>query len=196
MQALRLARLATAAALAAAPLSFSAVAAATPAEVHPGMQVVDSSGGAVGTVIGIKGANLILKTDKHEVQLPMTSFTADKGKLLFGMTAAQLNAATEQAMAAASASVTVGASVYGVDGSMAGTIEEIDESLVKIKLANGQSVRIPRNGVSGSARGAVLGITTAKLNELASQAASAETTAPDAPAPAQDPAAPQAADGK
>ncbi len=177
MQSLGLARLAVATALAVAPISFSAALAATPAEVHPGMQVVDPSGGKVGLVSGISGANLILKTDKHEVQLPMTSFTANDGKLLFGMTAAQLEAATEQAMAAASAAVAPGASVYGSDGTLAGTIEEIDQDLVKIKLANGQSVRIPRNGVSGSDKGAVLGITTTRLNDLATQAA-----APEAPA--------------
>ena len=178
MQHRRLAKLAFAAALAAAPLAFSSAVAATPAEVKPGMQVVDPSGGAVGTVTGIKGDMLILKTAKHEVQLPLTSFTANQGKLLFGMTAAQLDAATEQAMAAASAAVAPGASVYGSDGSLAGTIESIDETLVKIKLADGKSVRIPRNGVSGSDKGAVLGITTAKLNELASQAAATETTPP------------------
>ncbi len=38
---------------------------------------------------------LILKTDKHEVQLPLSSFTANQGKLLFGMTAEQLNAAAD-----------------------------------------------------------------------------------------------------
>ena len=197
MQSLGLARLAVATALAVAPLSLSAAFAATPAEVHPGMQVVDPSGGKVGQVIGVNGANLILKTDKHEVQLPMTSVTASEGKLLFGMTAAQLDAATEQAMAAASAAVAPGASVYGSDGTLAGTIEEIDDALVKIKLANGQSVRIPRNGVSGSDKGAVMGITTAKLNELATQAAAPEapvapdtaTTTPPQDAPAATPSA-------
>jgi preprotein translocase subunit YajC len=187
MQVHRLAKLACAAALAASPLPLSAAFAATPAEVHPGMQVVDPSGGAVGMVTGVKGNMLILKTSKHEVQLPLTSFTANQGKLLFGMTAAQLDAATEQAMAAAKAAVTPGASVYGSDGTLAGTIESIDESLVKIKLASGHSVRLPRNGVSGSAKGAVLGITTAKLNELASQAA----TPPDPAAPATDTATAQ-----
>ena len=149
-----------------------------------GQQVVDTGGAAVGTVVRVDGGNVIVKTDKHEVALPKTSFTPNEGKLLFGMTAAQLNAATEQAMAAANAAVTPGASVFGSDGTLAGTIEELDTSLVKIKLASGQSVRIPRNGVSGSDKGAVLGITTAKLNELASQAA-----APDADAAAADPAA-------
>lgn len=190
MQTDRLARIAIAAALAAAPLGLSAAVAATPAEVQPGMQVVDPSGGAVGMVTGVKGDMLILKTAKHEVQLPLASFTANQGKLLFGMTAAQLDAATEQAMAQANAAVAVGAQVYGSDGSVAGTIEELDDNLVKIKLADGQSVRIPRNGVSGSARGAVLGITTAKLNELASQVATPQ------PETSQDGAAPQPAAGK
>lgn len=179
MQHHRLAKLAFAAALAAAPLAFSQAFAATPAEVHPGMQVVDPSGGAVGMVTSVNGDMLILKTDAHEVQLPLTSFRADTGKLVFGMTAAQLNAATEQAMAAAKAAVAPGANVYGSDGTLAGTIESIDESLVKIKLADGQSVRLPRNGVSGSDKGAVLGVTTAKLNELASQAGAPAPAATD-----------------
>jgi len=180
MQHHRLAKLAFAAALAAAPLAFSAADAVTPAEVHPGMQVVDPSGGAVGMVTGVKTDTLTLKTDKHEVTLPLASFTASQGKLLFGMTAAQLDAATEQAMAAASAAVAPGANVYGSDGTLAGTIEEADAAQVKIKLANGAAVRIPRNGVAGSDKGAVLGITTARLNALASQAASADSATPPA----------------
>lgn len=180
MQYHRLATLAFAAALAASPLALSAAAAATPAEVKPGMQVVDPSGGAVGMVAGVKGDSLILKTGTHEVQLPLASFTANQGKLLFGMTAAQLQAA----MASAQASVAAGANVYGSDGTLAGTIESIDDNLVTIKLASGASVRVPRNGVSGSDKGASLGITTAKLNELATQttgtdaAATADSTTP------------------
>lgn len=163
MQHRRLAKLAFAAALAAAPLAFSSAVAATPAEVKPGMQVVDPSGGTVGMVIAVKADTLTLKSGTHEVQLPLASFTANQGKLLFGMTAAQL----ETAMASAQASVAAGANVYGSDGTLAGTIESIDDSLVTIKLASGASVRVPRSGVSGSAKGAVVGITTAKLSELA-----------------------------
>ena len=172
MQRHRLAKLAFAAALAAAPLAFSAVGAATPADVRPGMQVVDPSGGAVGIVTGVKGDMLTLKTGTHEVQLPLASFTANQGKLLFGMTAAQL----EAAMASAQAAIAPGANVYGSEGALAGTIESIDESLVTIKLASGGSVRVPRNGISGSDKGAVLGITTAKLNELATQASAGTAT--------------------
>jgi len=189
-----LAKLAVVAALAAAPLAFSATAAATPAEVHPGMQVVDPSGGAVGMVTGVNADMLTLKTDKHEVTLPLSSFTANQGKLLFGMTAAQLDSATEQAMAAASAAVAPGANVYGSDGTLAGTIEEADAAQVKIKLVNGAAVRIPRNGVVGSDKGAVLGITTARLNALASQAASTDSATPPAPQPQPQPQA-AASDG-
>jgi preprotein translocase subunit YajC len=173
MQHHRLAKLAFAAALAAAPLAFFPAVAATSAEVKPGMQVVDPSGGSVGIVTAVTGQTLTLKTGTHEVQLPLASFTANQGKLLFGMTAAQL----ETAMASAQASVAAGANVYGSDGTLAGTIESIDNSLVTIKLSSGASVRVPRNGVSGSAKGAVLGITTAKLGELATQA-NADTATP------------------
>lgn len=166
----RLAYFTFAAAIAAAPVTLTPVLAATAAEVTPGMQVVDPSGVAVGLVTAVKGDSLILKTDRHEVQLPLASFTASEGKLLFGMTAAELNAETEQALAAASAAIAVGAQVYGSDGSLAGQIEAVDESLVTIKLSSGATVRLPRSGVAGSENGAMLGVTTEQLNELAAQA--------------------------
>ena len=34
--------------------------------MNVGMQVTDASGGPVGTVKAIQGANLLIKTDKHE----------------------------------------------------------------------------------------------------------------------------------
>jgi preprotein translocase subunit YajC len=170
MQSTRLARLTIAAALAAAPLALSAALAATPAEVHPGMQVIDPAGGSVGVVTGVNGANLILKTDKHEVTLPMTSFTANNGKLLFAMTAAQLNAETEQAMAAANAAMTVGTQVYGSDGTLAGQIDAMDDSFVTIKIASGALVRVPRSGIVGTPKGAMVGMTTAQLNQVSAEA--------------------------
>jgi preprotein translocase subunit YajC len=173
MQSTRLARLTIAAALAAAPLPLSTAFAATPTEVHPGMQVVDPAGGAVGIVTGVNGANLILKTDKHEVTLPVASFTANQGKLLFAMTAAQLNAETEQAMASANAAMAVGTQVYGSDGTLAGQIDAMDDSFVTIKLASGSSVRVPRSGIAGSPKGAVVGMTTAQLNQVSAQATAA-----------------------
>lgn len=176
MRSTRLARFALAASLAAAPILTTSAIAATPAEVKPGMQVVDPAGGTVGTVTAVKGGNLVLKTDKHELHLPLTSFTASEGKLLFGMTAAQLNAEADKQMAAASAAVVVGAQVYGSEGTLAGQIEAVDAELVTIKLTGGASVRIPRSSVGGSDKGAVLGMTTEQLTELASQAASPNPT--------------------
>lgn len=158
------------AAIAATPFALSPAAAATPAEVHPGMTVVDPAGGTVGTVTAVKGANLMLKTDSHELQLPMSSFTAAKGELLFAMTRAQLDAEADQQMAAAAAAVVVGADVYGSDGSLAGKIEALDDTLVTIKLTGGDIVRVPRSGVGGNANGAVLGVTTRQLDDLAAQA--------------------------
>ena len=108
-----LARFALAAAIAAAPMVTSPAISATPAEVKPGMQVVDPSGGVVGTVTAVDAGNLVLKTDKHELHLPLASFTASEGKLLFGMTAAQLNAEADKQMAAASAAIVVGAQLFG-----------------------------------------------------------------------------------
>ena len=72
------------------------------AAISLGMRVTDASGGVVGTVSGLNGDNVMLKTDKHDVLLPKSSFTASNGKLLFGMTQAQLNAEIEKSTAAAS----------------------------------------------------------------------------------------------
>jgi preprotein translocase subunit YajC len=165
-----------AAALAAAPMALNAAVAATPSEVHPGMSVVDPSGGSVGLVTGVNGDTLILKTDKYELALPMASFTASEGKLLFGMTAAQLNAQAAEQAAANSAAIAAGAQVFGSDGSLAGTVEAVQDALVTIKLAGGQAVQLAKASVRGSDKGVVLGVTTAKINEMAAEAA-----APDAP---------------
>ncbi|HEX6219366.1 MAG TPA: hypothetical protein VFZ35_08855 [Sphingomicrobium sp.] len=133
------------------------------ANISVGMQVVDTSGGPVGTVIGIKGDILTVKTDRHEVALPKNSFTPNEGKLLFGMTQAALNAATEKSLAEAQANLVAGAAVKGAGGVPVGTIDSIDSQFATIKLASGKLVRIPRSGVVGSSDGAVIGLTAAQL---------------------------------
>jgi len=62
----------------------------------------------------------------------------------------------------------VGAEVKDSAGASAGTIEAIDAEFVTIKLASGKSVRIPRNGIVGSANGAVIGLLVADLENSAS----------------------------
>jgi hypothetical protein len=83
------------------------------------------------------------------------------------MSQAELNAAVEKDQAASEASLAVGAPVKDSAGAAAGTIESIDAEFVTIKLASGKSVRIPRNGIAGSANGAVIGLAVADLESSA-----------------------------
>jgi len=112
--------------VAAVLLSSGAYALAQTPGVQPGMQVVDTAGKPVGVVTSMKGANVVLKTDKHEVQLPASSFTPSNGKLLFGMTQAQVDAAAEQAVAEGQAAIKPGAEIYGMGGTLAGTIDSTE----------------------------------------------------------------------
>ena len=149
--------------LAAAPVA-SAYAQAAPANAFaPGTQVVDVNGGAVGTVTSVNGDVVTVKTDRLDANLSKSSFTPNEGKLLFGMTQAELNAAVEKDKAAAEASLAVGAEVKGTGGASLGTIDAIDAEFVTIKLASGNKVRIPRAGIVGSASGAVIGLTADEL---------------------------------
>ena len=139
-------------------------AAQAQASITVGMQVTDASGGPVGTVTAIQGDNLLVKTDKHEALLAKGSFTPANGKLLFGMTQAQLNAEIEKGLAAADAAVVAGATVKGSDGTTVGTIDTATAESVTIALASGQKVQLSRNSVRGNADGTVvIGLTAAQL---------------------------------
>jgi preprotein translocase subunit YajC len=135
-----------------------------------GTPVTDASGGAVGTVTAVNGDVVTIKTDKLETNLSKSSFAQKDGKLLIGMTQAQLNAAIEKDKAAAESSLAVGAAVKDNAGASVGTINAIDSEFVTIKLASGKSVRLPRTGIAGSAGGAVIGVTAAELEAQAGSA--------------------------
>ena len=147
--------------------AFSALALSAPAlaqAIAPGMQVTDPNGGAVGSVKAIQGDNLLITTGSHEVLLPKASFTAANGKLLFGMTQAQLNAEIEKSTAAASAAVAAGATVKGLQGTEIGKIDSVTDGGVVIALPSGKKVQIARNGVRGNADGTVtVGLTAEQL---------------------------------
>lgn len=129
-----------------------------------GMKIVDTAGAPVGVVTGINGDNIQVKTDKHEVQLAKSSFTLDKGKLLFGMTQAQLNAKIEEAAAAAQASVVAGATVNGMAGTKIGKIETVADGQVTISLDSGKRIQVPASGVRGNADGTVtIGLTAEQI---------------------------------
>ncbi|MFL6730349.1 MAG: hypothetical protein ACJ8E3_06600 [Sphingomicrobium sp.] len=136
------------------------------------MQITDSSGAPVGSVTAIQGDNLLVKTDKHEVALPKSSFTVSEGKLLFGMTRVQLNAEVEKSLAAADAAIKPGATVNGAQGTAVGTIDTTDASLVTIALESGQKIQLPRSAVRGNADGTVsIGLTAAELQAQVEKAA-------------------------
>jgi preprotein translocase subunit YajC len=158
--------IATAIAIALAVPAAPAVAQAAGA-ITVGMPVTDASGGAVGTVAEIKGDNLVIKTDKHEVMLARKSFSVDQGKLLFGMTQAQLNAEIEKSMAAANAAIVVGATVKGTAGASIGKIDTVDADTVTLSLDSGKKLRMPKEGVRGNADGTVtVGYTAQQLDAL------------------------------
>jgi preprotein translocase subunit YajC len=151
------------------------------AGIKVGMQVTDASGAPVGTVAGIKGPNLLIKTDKHEAQIPSTSFSVSNGKLLFGMTQAQLDAQIEQSSAAASAAIVAGASVKGVGGTAVGTIDSVADGNVTISLTDGKKIAVPQAGLRGNPDGTVtIGYTVEQLEALVQGGAAAPAeAAPD-----------------
>lgn len=154
-------------ALASVSLAMAGPAFAQAGGFTVGAEVLDSSGGAVGTVTAINGDVVTVKTDKLDANLAKGSFAQQDGKLYIGMTQAELNAAIEKDKAAADASLAVGSAVKDSAGASAGTIEAIDAEFVTLKLASGKSVRLPRNGIAGSATGAVVGVAVADLEASA-----------------------------
>lgn len=154
------------------------VAAQAQAGIHVGMQVTDPAGGLVGTVTAVDGANLKIKTDKHEILLPQSSFTVAGAKLLFSMTRAQLDSTIEQSLAAANAAVVAGATVKGASGAAVGTIESIADGKVTIALQGGKKLQIDEAGVRGNTDGTVtIGYTQAQLDAMVQQTANAGASA-------------------
>jgi hypothetical protein len=148
--------------LALAAVSFPAAAAVT-----AGAVVKDTKGGEVGTILKVEGDQLVLKTDKHEVPLPVSSFTATDTGALFGMTRDQLNAEVDKAKAAAEAQIVAGATVKGPTGAEVGKIEAVDSQFVTLKLPSGATVRAPRTAFAGGPAGPVTSLTTDQLEAAA-----------------------------
>ena len=157
----------------AAPAAAQAPAAG--AAVSVGMAVKDTNGGDVGTVTQVEPGFVTVKTDKHEVRLPSASFTPHAGALLFAMTRDQLNAQTEQALAAASAKIAPGAAVHDASGAAVGTVTAADPQWVTVKLVSGTELRLPRSAVAPGPNGAVVGNTAAELEAMAKANAPAAT---------------------
>ena len=147
--------------LAAGGAQAQAPAAAAPA-IAAGAKVTDPNGGEVGTVTSVANGNVVVKTDKYDVSLPVTSFAASNGVFLIALTRDQLNAETEKAMAAAGPVVTVGATVYDPQGGVVGTVQELDAELATVKLPN-SVVKLPLNAFARGPNGPLIGETAAQL---------------------------------
>ncbi|HVU29734.1 MAG TPA: hypothetical protein VHE36_04970 [Sphingomicrobium sp.] len=140
---------------------------AAQAGINAGMQVTDASGAPVGTVKAVQGTNLLIKTDKHEALLPSASFTVSNGKLLFGMTQAQLDAEIEKNLSAANSAIVAGATVNGIGGAKVGTIDAVAEDNVTITLEGGNKIAVPKNGLRGNPDGTVtIGYSADQLEAL------------------------------
>ena len=153
-------------------LASAALVAASPAFAQAdafvvGTEVLDSASNPVGTVTAVNGDVVTVKTDKLDANLGKSSFAQQDGKLYIGMSQADLNALIEKDKADAEASLAVGAPVKDSAGAAAGTIEAIDAEFVTLKLASGKSVRLPRNGIAGTATGAMIGLSAAELEQTA-----------------------------
>lgn len=153
---------------AAAALSIAApTAALAQAGMSVGMQVTDPSGALVGTVKAIQGTNLLINTGNHEALLPANSFTVSNGKLLFGMTKAQLDAQVEQSLAKAAAAIAPGATVKGSAGTPVGTIDAVADGQVTMTLQNGKKIAVPQEGFRGNPDGTVtIGYTAEQLEAI------------------------------
>ena len=154
------------------------IALAAPAAAQSvGMQIVDTAGAPVGTVTAIQGDNLLVKTDKHEALLPKASFTLHDGKLLFGLTQAQLDSKIEESAAASQKAIVAGATVNGTGGAAVGKIEAVDNDKVTIALTSGKKIQVPSTGLRGNADGTVaIGYTAEQLDALVNGGASSPST--------------------
>jgi len=154
------------------------IALAAPAAAQSvGMQIVDTTGAPVGIVTAIQGDNLLVKTDKHEALLPKASFTLHDGKLLFGLTQAQLDSKIEESAAASQKAIVAGATVNGTGGAAVGKIEAVDNDKVTIALTSGKKIQVPSSGLRGNADGTVaIGYTAEQLDALVNGGASSPST--------------------
>ncbi|QIK95743.1 preprotein translocase subunit YajC [Sphingomonas sp. HDW15A] len=154
-------------ALAIASLAPAMPVAAQPAAFDPatmvGQAVLDPAGKPVGQVTGQRDGLLFIKTDRHETSLPISSFTYQQKKLYIAFTQAELNAEVDKTVALINASLTPGAAVKGIGGNVIGKIHSLDAQYVAIDLTSGQTIRVPRNSIAGTAQGAVIGMTKEQL---------------------------------
>ena len=175
--------LVSAAMLASAALAQPALAQTAPAAAQAAMtvgaKVADTAGGEVGTITSVDGEFVILKTDRHEVRLPVASFTAVEDGYIMAMTRAEVNAAVEQTLASADNLLTVGAMVHDTSGGVVGSVEKVDAQFATVKLASSTLVQLPVSAFGPGQSGPVIAMTAAELEAQAGAATPAADVTAD-----------------
>lgn len=151
------------------PLAAPAAAQTAPAV---GAVVSDPQGGEVGRIDSVDGDYVVIRTDRHEARIPVTSFTVTDNSVLFALTRDQLNAQMDQALAEAQQAFVVGAVVHDRDGAVIGPVEALDAETVTVKLGE-QPIRLPRSAVAAGQNGLIIGATLADLQAQIGATASA-----------------------
>lgn len=147
-------------------LSALALAGAAPVAAQtlaPGAAIVDTKGQPVGTVVAVNGDAATIRTDRHEVRMPLASIRVDANNGVVAMTQAELNAGVDQAMAQMAAALSPGATVYDPAGGVVGTIGAVEGELVTVRLPSAREARLPRNAFSMGRRGLLVGTTAAQM---------------------------------
>jgi preprotein translocase subunit YajC len=139
-----------------------------------GRTVTDTSGGEVGTITAVSGDNVTLRTDRHEVALPASSFAVTDEAVLIALTRDQLNTQVDQMLAQQQAAFVVGAVVRDSQGAEVGPVQALDAETLTIQLGE-QQIRLPRNAVAAGPNGLVIGATLAELQAQISGAANTGT---------------------
>jgi preprotein translocase subunit YajC len=138
-------------------------AAGAQVQLTTGTQVIGPDAQPVGTITTTDARFATVKTDKHEVRLPLASFGAAPNGVAIGMTRDQLNASVEQAAVNIDSVLKAGATVRDPQGGVVGTVDATEGDLVTLKLASGKAVRLPKSGFAVGQAGPVVGMTAAQL---------------------------------
>lgn len=151
-------------------------AASGAAAVTAGAQVVDTSGGAVGSIESVSNGVAVLSTGTNKVSVPASSFAQGQGKLVIAMTKADIDAKASQATAAANAApveIAAGATVSDPSGARVGTVKSVSGDMVTVAGATA-SAQLPKSSFAKGPSGLVIGMTAADFEKAAKAAGGAK----------------------
>lgn len=125
---------------------------------------------AVGTITEVTDTYVMLDTGASKTPFAPESFAAGSNGPRFGLTKAEVDAAANKAKAELEAklkgALSVGATVYGVDGTQAGRVDAVGEDGNIVVGSQGVQAAFPREQFNVNEAGQLaLRFTTAQLNE-------------------------------